>query len=144
MKELPVVAIGIVVIVCVTGSVSAVVVDSVVVDASTVRIGTIIDAKMIAIDPGHSTRHDRIAGMDVATCQVGAVNDVNVRAAAEAAQMSAAAYAADVRASAQATNVRAATKSTNVRAAAETSTAKTTMTSTATTAPRIGRADSYC
>jgi hypothetical protein len=61
VKEVLVVAIGVVVAVSIARPVSAVVVDSVVVDA--VRYGSIIGTKMIAVDPGHATRHHRAADM---------------------------------------------------------------------------------
>ena len=66
MKEIPVVTLGIAVIICVSGPVSAVVVDSVVVNAFAVPMGAVIDAKMIAIDPGHVTRRRRAAGTSTA------------------------------------------------------------------------------
>jgi hypothetical protein len=80
----------------VTGPMPATAMDSVIVDAATVRMGTIIKTKMTT-DPGHATGHHRAADMSTSTehSQRSAGNDANARAAVEVAQMSATANAAE-------------------------------------------------
>lgn len=92
----------------------------------------IANPEVIATDSGKTIRHCHAADMD-ASAELSQMGAAYARPSTKAAKMSAPAKTADVRASA---------KSAHVPATAETSAAVTATAATATTAPRIGRADS--
>ena len=121
MQLVPIVAVGIGVIISVARPVSAAAMHGVVMEACAMRM--IAKANMIATDPAHVSAHGHAADMSASA-------EADVRTAVKAAELSTAADTADVRAST--------TNSADVTASA------TAVTATASTAPRVGRADRKC